>query len=126
MNKLNASINPPMLKIHVYARGYIITSLILSNASRPGSIRNMTLSQFRAANIDKNGLCIVFVTNHKTAATSGPAVIVFTPELYHKCRIFVQKIRNHLAGVMISGESVVFLSWNGNKMSSALFPQSVF
>ena len=112
--------NPPMLKTYVHARDYIITSLILSNDSRPGSIRNMTLGQFRTANIDENGLYIVFVTNHKTTATSGPAAIVFTPELYHECRIFVQKIRNRLAGVMISCESFVFLSWNGNKMSSAL------
>ena len=102
-----------MLKTYVHARDYIITSLILSNASRLGSVRNMTLSQFRATNTDENRLYIVSVTDHKTAASSGPTTIVFTPELYHECRIFVQKIRNVLAGALISGESFVFLAGRG-------------
>ena len=49
----------------------------------------------------------------KTAASSGATAIVFTPELYHECRIFVQKIRNGLAGALISGESFVFLAGRG-------------
>ena len=78
--------------LSVHTRDYIITSSILSNASRPGSIWNITLSRFRAANLDENGLYIVFVTGHKTAATSGPPAVVSIPELYLKYRIFVQKI----------------------------------
>ena len=111
---------PPVAKTYILTRDYIISTLILSNASRPGAIRNMKLSQFRSATIDENGLYIVLVTDHKTAATSGPTAIVFTSQLYHECRIFIQKIRNMLVGVTKSGESCVFLSWNGNTMSSAL------
>ena len=111
---------PPVAKTYILTRDYIISTLILSNASRPAAIRNMKLSQFRSATIDENGLCIVLVTDHKTAATSGPAAIALTSQLYHECRIFIQKIRNMLVGVTKSGESCVFLSWNGNTMSSAL------
>ena len=82
IKKLLHTTVPPMAKTYILTRDYIISSLIPSNASRPGAIRNIKLSQFRSANIDENGLYIILVANHKTTATSGPTAHLFS---HHNC-----------------------------------------
>lgn len=42
-------------------RDYVLSSIVLSNASRPGAIRNMTLKEFGSANRSDNGVYLVGV-----------------------------------------------------------------
>ena len=102
------------------ARDYILSSIILSNASRPGAIRNMTLKEFGTAKRSENGVYLVGVLDHKTAATSGPAMIAFTNLLYEECKQFVQYMRNKLPGVGMDKSDPIFVSWTGRKMSSSM------
>ena len=58
-------------------RNAIITSILLANAQCAGPIRNMTLSEFRAAKREGKDL-VVQVRNHKTFSTNGPARLVLS------------------------------------------------
>ena len=57
---------------------------------------------------------------HKTASTSGPAVMAFSGDLYHECNVYIQKIRNNLDGIGKTDDDPVFISWSGRQMSSSL------
>ena len=105
-------------------RDYLVMYLCLDNASRTGALANMTMREFgRATLID--GSYRINVLDHKTLATSGPACIVATSELYEDLLIYVHKMRNKLEG-MDNGrsdskkETYVFISWSGSKMSSSM------
>ena len=111
--------NPIGLQGFTSCRDYIVSSLILSNATRPGALQNMTLHEFKSAASEDN-VHLVSVMNHKTASTSGPAVLAFSSELYDECNVYIQKIRNSLQGVGTDVSDPVFISWNGGQMSSSL------
>ncbi|XP_065657834.1 uncharacterized protein LOC136082440 [Hydra vulgaris] len=56
-------------------RDYLLTHLVLNNASRPGAIANMTLEEFQSADKQDDGY-VVSVKKHK-ASYKGPAHIAF-------------------------------------------------
>ncbi|XP_066916088.1 uncharacterized protein [Clytia hemisphaerica] len=103
----------------VNARDYIITSMCLDNAARSGALANMTLHEFKNGLVDGDSFNIS-VIDHKTLDTSGPCVISLTAELYKSAKVYIRHMRNKLDGVDKSKTSPVFVSWNGNKMSSSM------
>ena len=78
----------------------------------------MTLRQFEQASKDDDCF-VVRVKDHKTFATHGPVSAVFNASLYQYTQIFVNKFRNQLDGVNTSGDSAVFLSVTGKKLTSS-------
>ena len=63
---------------------------------------------------------LVNVLNHKTTATSGPAVVAFGVDLHNECKIFINKVRNKLTGVGVRSTDPEFVSWGCRNMSSSL------
>jgi len=100
-------------------RGYIISSLILKNATRPGALRNMTLKEFKQAIETSYGSYQVSVKDHKTKY-NGPALIMFSSHEFNECSVYISFIRNRLPGIDMSDDAPVFVSWSGRKMSSSL------
>ena len=107
----------PTLKQFTTIRDYIIMYLCINNASRTGALANMTCREFSKAT-NENGSYRVSVFNHKTVATSGPAVIVFTSKLYAEALVYFQRFRNQLMDIDKRDEFYFFLSWSGKKLSS--------
>lgn len=120
IKKLSLKGRPPLLQQFTSCRDYILTSLILSNATRPGALQNMTLKEFENASLASTGSYTVYVMDHKTIATSGPAVIVFTKFLHGECAMYIKHIRNQLPGISTLPDDPLFISWTGRKMSSSL------
>ena len=100
------------------ARDYVLMYLCLDNASRPGALANMTLSEFEGA-VLRDGSYRIMVLNHKTLETSGPACIVVRAELMKEFHGYIC-LRNKLTGVGIRKADPVFIAWTGSKMSSSM------
>lgn len=75
-------------QIFCLARNYLISSLILDNSTRPGTLSNMTLKEFSEAKKGNNGY-VVAVHKHKTDY-NGPAMIAIDEELYDHMHIYLQ------------------------------------
>lgn len=111
--------NQPTLRQFTNARDFILMSLCLDNASRTGSLANMTLKEFERG-VVSNGCYRINVLEHKTVSTSGPACIVATAELYKQMLTYVN-MRNKLEGMNNeTGDNYVFISWSGSRMSSSM------
>lgn len=100
---------PQSLQVFTACRDYIITSLILPNATRPGALRNMTLKEFKNATIWNEGVHMVSVKENKTSSTSEHRVICFSKNLYKEYLHYVE-IRNLLPGIGVSLSDPVFVS----------------
>jgi len=118
---LNSFYKKNDLTISLFAnvRDYIMISICLDNASRSGSIANMTIGEFKRAK-HQNNTYQVLVINHKTVNTSGPAVLTFPVTLYQEAEKYLQHFRNALDGIAKGKDSSFFVSWNGNQMSSSM------
>ena len=101
-------------------RDYIMTSLCLDNASRTGAIANMTIGEFKKATQGKGDVSSVSVLDHKTVETSGPAVLSFSKNLFDEANTYMSYFRNKLDGINTGDNAKVFVSWNGNTMSSSM------
>ena len=62
-----------MCKDFCSMRDYLITTLILDNASRSGAIANMTLKEYGQARVSKEGGHLISVKQQKTSY-KGPAI----------------------------------------------------
>lgn len=83
-----------------FVRVYIIIYLCkfyIDNASRIGTLVNMTWSEFARAR-QENGFYQAAVFNHKTIVTSGPANIIFSSTLYEETNIYYSKFLSNLVG----------------------------
>ncbi len=95
------------------SRDIIILSILLSHGHRTGVIINATRSEFSDAPIHEHGKQTMFVSNHKTSSTYGPAAIVMNTELSNMLHAH---IRQRLS---ITGDTnVLFATHNGHKMTS--------
>ena len=66
---------------------------VFSGGQRESCITNMTIKEFMAAQV-KNGMEVVRVAKHKTAASSGPASIVFSfPRLWGAINYYIKLFR---------------------------------
>ena len=87
----------------------MLTYIILENASRAGFISNMTMEEFYKSVAQQDGLYILTVKNHKTAARSEPAMLSLTDILIRHLQQFVEKIKNRLPGIRSTGTTPVFI-----------------
>ena len=99
-------------------RDYLLTYALLSNASRPSAISNMTLEEFELADRQDDGF-VVSVKKHKNSY-KGPAHLAFSKELYENASAYIRNIRNKLPGISTNKTDPVFVSWGGLKMDSSL------
>ena len=111
-------INPPSFKQFTTVRDYLLMYICLNNASRTGTIANMTGNEFSNAQSQQGTYVRVF--DHKTICTSGPAIMCFSTALYKETTIFVNIFRNKLQDIDVSLNSPIFTSWSGSKMSSSM------
>ena len=99
-------------------RDYLLTSLILDNASRPGAIGNMTLHEFSRAKRQNHGY-VVSVKRHKTGY-KGPANIACSKKVFTQLTNYLNGFRSKLEGIGLAPNEKVFVSWNGGAMTSSL------
>ena len=107
-------------KCYCLVRDYLLTYIVLDNASRAGCISNMTLGEFNASEVQPDASFIITVKNHKTAATAGPAMLSVTEIIMRHLRLFVAKVRNRLPGITINDKAPVFASWSGKMMATSM------
>lgn len=110
----------PSRKEFCLARDYLITYAVLNNASRSGCISNMTMAEYRSAEKQKNRSYIIAVKDHKTAATSGPAMLAIDSSLMNHLMNFVEHIRNRVEDITFEDKDPVFPSWSGKKMAPSM------
>ena len=77
---------------------YILTYLCLDTVSRTGALANMTCKEFFNAECE-DGSFKVADLDHKTLATAGSCVIVFTLDLHQETQIFLNHFQNSLDGI---------------------------
>ena len=78
LNKSRLVNKPPSIEVFTACRDYIITSLILFNATRLHALWNMTLKEFKNVTISNEGVHMVSIIDHRTSSTSGHHVICFS------------------------------------------------
>ena len=95
LKSITASNKTITMKQYTTVRDYLLTYLRLDNGSRTGALANMTMREFDHAK-EKKGSFIVGVFEHKTVATSGPAMICFSADIYKESVLFVKNLRTKL------------------------------
>jgi len=76
---------------YVLIRDFLLVKIVFNNANRSGILVNMTTTQFQDAQL-VNDHHVISVTDHKTAATHGPATIILTPVLFGWFSIFAKAV----------------------------------
>lgn len=97
---------------HTIVRNYLIMRIATSNAHRTACISNLTVNEFEKAK-SVNGDYLVYVHQHKTAKTFGPAEVVLTSDVFRFVSLYKQSIRP------TSSAQELFISWSGQKMDSS-------
>ena len=98
-------------------RDYILTNLILNNASRPAAIRNMTLREFNSAKKQGENF-VVPVVSHKTGHIA-PSMIVFNNALHRSTVDYIEIVRKKISYVDERDETLVFVTYGGTKIRSS-------
>jgi len=60
----------------------------------------------------------VHVFNHKTIATSGPAVLAFSNSLFQEAEHYLYHLRNQVEGVDDRKDAPFFICWSGKRLAS--------
>lgn len=95
------------------SRDLIILSILLSHGHRTGVIINATRNEFSEAPMHEDGKQTIFVSNHKTSSTYGPAPIVLDLQLSNLLHAHIRQ------RVSVTGDTnQLFATHNGNKMTS--------
>lgn len=101
-------------------RDYLLTYIILDNGSRSGCVANMILKEFRRAEAQSNGSYVISVMDHKTIASSGPAMLSINEAIMRHLRVFILKLRNKIQYMLSCDVNPVFPSWSGRRMDSSM------
>lgn len=97
---------------HTVVRNYLIMRIATSNAHIAACISNMTVNEFEKAK-SVNADYLVYVHQHKTAKTFGPAEVVLTSDVFRFVSLYKQSIRP------ASSTQELFIAWSGQKMDSS-------
>lgn len=73
---------------------YLIARLELENAQRSGPMETATLRDFKTAQSDGQGGCVIYLAKHKRSR-AGPAPISMKQKLRNKIQLFVKHVRVH-------------------------------
>ena len=68
---------------------------------------------------------VVHVSDQKTFTTHGPARIVLSSKLYSWITSFVREVRSKIAGSTTNPKRDVFLTWNGEPMTSSQINKAI-
>ncbi len=105
----------------ILVRDFLFTQIFIDNANRPGVLSHMTMEEFK--NVRKDGdNYVISVMKHKTAHVHGLAYIILNSKLKAWLSIFVKVMRTQVA---TSTTGPVFLSWNGQRMTSSQINKAV-
>ena len=99
-------------------RDYLISTIILDNASRCGAVANMTLEEWEKKIRSGDDGFLIAVKKHKTGY-KGPALLSISHSISRKLEKYVL-LRNELPGVGVSPKDAVFVSWAGKKMATGM------
>ena len=81
----------------------------------------MTIEEFEKAQLQDDETWIIRVTNHKTFASHGPAMVVLVPWLYESLETFVKYVRPKTHPECAN----VFVSWCGKSMESGAISRQI-
>lgn len=109
---------------YTLVRDFLFAQILIDNANRPGVLSCMTMEEFNNMH-EKGDRYVISVMKHKTVHIHGPALIVLSEKLKAWLILFVKMMRPHVT----STSDLVFLTWNGQPMTSSQINkalQSVF
>ena len=110
---------------YTLVRDFLFAQIFIDNANRPGVLSYMMMDEFKRMR-QEGEAWVVAVMKHKTVHIHGPAYVILSNKLKSWMSILVNKMR---AQVTTSKTGYVFLSWNGQPMTSGQINkalQSVF
>ena len=96
-------------------RDYLLCTMILRNANRPGVLSSLTTDQVKKAKNVKDQY-VVSVSRHKTSAFHGPAKLVLTKGLHKWLMVFVTKMLPIIPNDC--NNNLMFRSWNGDTIDN--------
>lgn len=105
-------------------RDFLLVEISIDNANRAGSLANITLGEFTSMS-KQNDDYVALVMKSKTLSTHGPARIVFSLKLKSWLDIFVREVRSQVTGSSNSPDSCLFLSFNGEPMTSSQINKAI-
>ena len=112
------SLRTPTKTEFCLCRDYLLTTLILDNAPRAGSISNMTCREYKHMTIQDSSY-VIAVAEHKTASSSGPSFVVVRKALTGALETYFV-MRNKLPMIECKGESPFFVSYYGKAMAPSM------
>ena len=117
LSTFSCTTRPPSRRKYCHVRDFLLTYIIIDNGSRSGYISNMTVKEFRNADVQSDEL---HVSARSQDSNYGWPCHVINYTLMRHLQIFVQKIRNNLDGIQHSDRDSVFSSRSGKKMVSSM------
>jgi len=108
---------------YVTVRDFLLTHIAIANANRSGVLANMTMKQFHEARL-VDGQYVVSVDDHKTSGSYGAAKVVLTAALHSWMAVYAKDIRAQVVSHKAANHSM-FLSWNGESLSSGQITRAV-
>ena len=69
---------------------------------------------------------VIFVKDHKTLSTHGPARIILSAKLASWLQIFVREVHSKVAGASKDDNRCVFLSWTGEALCSSQVNKAIW
>ena len=106
---------------YTLVRDFLFTQIFTDNANRPGALAGMTMNEYRQMRKEGDDY-VISVMDHKTAHVYGPAIIVLSKKLMSWLSVFVEVMR---AEVTTTKTGHVFLTWNGQRMTSGQINRAV-
>ena len=104
---------------YVCVRDFLLSTLIMDNASRSGAVAGLRVQDVAKATKEGDTM-VMTVLDHKTLESSGPAVLGTSLVTFQYLDIFITKMRSRIVEITGSGSDSVFLSFvNGTPMSSS-------
>ena len=93
---------------------YLAAHLIFFNGQRPGIVQKMTISEFKAKS-EEDGEYVIYVKEHKTTGSFGPARVVVSTKICNLMEIYFNDVRKGLAPQHEVYKDRFFLTNTGNE-----------
>ena len=93
---------------------YLAAHLIFFNGQRPGIVQKMTISEFQSKS-EEDGEYVIWVKEHKTTGSFGPARVVVSAKIYSLMEIYFNNVRKGLTPQHEAYKNRFFLTNTGNE-----------
>ena len=118
LDRFSASTSTISMSEYTLVRNFLISTVLVDNASRSGAVANVSVKDIAKATRDGD-MMVATVLDHKTLAATGPANLCLTLDTFRHLNIFISKIRPQVASASPAEAATVFLTWHGQPMSSS-------